>query len=112
MIAQLGKAAGFKFGVHPHMLRHACGFKLANDRASAWRPYSTVLCEDDKVTRLRLTRLSGDGSHLRQQIAVEGARPSLGRWRTIVGKRSNHSTCGQGLKSLAGAQGPEPWTAD
>jgi type 1 fimbriae regulatory protein FimB/type 1 fimbriae regulatory protein FimE len=31
MIARLGVAAGFDFPVHPHMLRHACGFKLAND---------------------------------------------------------------------------------
>src|SRR5665213_1005806 len=31
MLARLGKAAGFGFKVHPHMLRHACGFKLAND---------------------------------------------------------------------------------
>jgi type 1 fimbriae regulatory protein FimB/type 1 fimbriae regulatory protein FimE len=31
MVARLGVAAGFDFPVHPHMLRHACGFKLAND---------------------------------------------------------------------------------
>jgi integrase len=31
MIERLGKAAGFSFKVHPHMLRHACGYKLAND---------------------------------------------------------------------------------
>ena len=31
MIARLGVAARFGFPVHPHMLRHACGFKLAND---------------------------------------------------------------------------------
>ncbi len=31
MVARLGAAAGFDFPVHPHMLRHACGFKLAND---------------------------------------------------------------------------------
>jgi site-specific recombinase XerD len=31
MIARLGVVAGFGFPVHPHMLRHACGFKLAND---------------------------------------------------------------------------------
>ena len=31
MIARLGVAADFGFPVHPHMLRHACGFKLAND---------------------------------------------------------------------------------
>jgi type 1 fimbriae regulatory protein FimE len=26
-----GKKAGINFPIHPHMLRHACGFKLAND---------------------------------------------------------------------------------
>src|SRR6516225_5789011 len=31
MVARLAVAAGFDFPVHPHMLRHACGFKLAND---------------------------------------------------------------------------------
>ena len=31
MIERLGKAAKMPFSVHPHMLRHACGFKLAND---------------------------------------------------------------------------------
>ena len=30
MIARLGVAAGFRFPVHPHMLRHACGYQLAN----------------------------------------------------------------------------------
>src|SRR5262249_54067261 len=37
---------------------------------SGWRPYSPASYKDDKVIRLRLTRLSGDGSHLRQQIAL------------------------------------------
>jgi integrase len=31
MMARLGVAARFDFPVHPHMLRHACGYKLAND---------------------------------------------------------------------------------
>jgi integrase len=31
LIERAGKAAGFSFGVHPHMLRHAAGYKLAND---------------------------------------------------------------------------------
>jgi integrase len=31
MVARLGVAAKFDFRVHPHMLRHACGYKLAND---------------------------------------------------------------------------------
>jgi site-specific recombinase XerD len=30
MVARLGQEAGFKFGVHPHMLRHACCYALAN----------------------------------------------------------------------------------
>lgn len=30
MLAAAGKAAGFPWLVHPHMLRHACGYKLVN----------------------------------------------------------------------------------
>jgi site-specific recombinase XerD len=31
MITRTGVEAELPFAVHPHMLRHACGFKLAND---------------------------------------------------------------------------------
>jgi len=31
LIARAGENAGFEFPVHPHMLRHATGYKLAND---------------------------------------------------------------------------------
>ena len=31
MLKRAGEAAGFGMKIHPHMLRHACGFKLAND---------------------------------------------------------------------------------
>jgi type 1 fimbriae regulatory protein FimB/type 1 fimbriae regulatory protein FimE len=31
LIQRLGKASGMPFPIHPHMLRHACGYKLAND---------------------------------------------------------------------------------
>ena len=31
MVARIGEAAKFPFPVHPHMLRHAWGYKLAND---------------------------------------------------------------------------------
>lgn len=30
-ISRTGQAAGLPFPIHPHMLRHACGFKLANE---------------------------------------------------------------------------------
>jgi type 1 fimbriae regulatory protein FimB/type 1 fimbriae regulatory protein FimE len=31
IIARAGDRAQLGFPVHPHMLRHACGFKLANE---------------------------------------------------------------------------------
>ena len=31
MIARAGEVAKLAFPIHPHMLRHACGYKLAND---------------------------------------------------------------------------------
>lgn len=31
IVARAGSQAGIPFPVHPHMLRHACGYKLAND---------------------------------------------------------------------------------
>jgi type 1 fimbriae regulatory protein FimB/type 1 fimbriae regulatory protein FimE len=31
LVVRIGLAARMPFPVHPHMLRHACGFKLAND---------------------------------------------------------------------------------
>jgi site-specific recombinase XerD len=31
MLERAGHAAGFDMKIHPHMLRRACGFKLAND---------------------------------------------------------------------------------
>jgi integrase len=34
LVAELGVAAGLPFSIHPHMLRHATGFKLANDGVS------------------------------------------------------------------------------
>ena len=30
LLARLGEAARFDYGVHPHQLRHACGYGLAN----------------------------------------------------------------------------------
>ena len=31
IVARAGRLAGLPFPAHPHMLRHACGYKLAND---------------------------------------------------------------------------------
>ncbi|HZR66027.1 MAG TPA: tyrosine-type recombinase/integrase [Terriglobales bacterium] len=40
LFAQIGKAAGIAVHVHPHMLRHSCGWALAN------RGYDTRLIQD------------------------------------------------------------------
>ena len=31
LVTRIGESAEFPFPMHPHMLRHACGYKLAND---------------------------------------------------------------------------------
>ena len=31
MLSRVGESAAFPFPIHPHMLRHAGGYKLAND---------------------------------------------------------------------------------
>jgi integrase len=31
MFARLGERTGMPFSIHPHMLRHSCGFKFANE---------------------------------------------------------------------------------
>ena len=31
LVSRIGQASDLPFPIHPHMLRHACGFKLAND---------------------------------------------------------------------------------
>ena len=31
LIQRLGETTKMPFRIHPHMLRHACGYKLAND---------------------------------------------------------------------------------
>jgi site-specific recombinase XerD len=31
IVARAGRVAGFTFPVHPHMLRHGCGYRMVND---------------------------------------------------------------------------------
>ena len=59
MVARLGKAARFKFGVHPHMLRHACGYKLANDGVDT-RSLQHYLGHKSIQHTVRYTELSPD----------------------------------------------------
>jgi integrase len=57
MIARLGAEAGFKFRVHPHMLRHACGYALAN-RGHDTRALQAYLGHKNIQHTVRYTELS------------------------------------------------------
>lgn len=59
MIARAGEAAGFGFLVHSHMLRHSCGYKLANDGQDT-RAIQHYLGHRSIVSTVRYTALSPD----------------------------------------------------
>jgi type 1 fimbriae regulatory protein FimB/type 1 fimbriae regulatory protein FimE len=59
LIARLGKAATLPFAIHPHMLRHACGFKLANDGHDT-RSLQHYLGHKNIQHTVRYTELSPD----------------------------------------------------
>jgi integrase len=50
LIQRVGETAKMPFPIHPHMLRHACGFKLANDG------HDTRACSTTSGTRTFSTR--------------------------------------------------------
>jgi site-specific recombinase XerD len=57
MLARLSEAAKFPFPVHPHMLRHACGYKLANDGRDT-RALQHYLGHKNIMHTVRYTELS------------------------------------------------------
>ena len=59
LMAKLGEAAKLPFAVHPHMLRHACGFKLANDGHDT-RALQHYLGHKNIQHTVRYTELSPD----------------------------------------------------
>jgi type 1 fimbriae regulatory protein FimB/type 1 fimbriae regulatory protein FimE len=59
MMARLGKSAGFKFGVHPHMLRHGTGYKLANQGVDT-RSLQHYLGHKSIQHTVRYTELAAD----------------------------------------------------
>src|SRR5262249_50305377 len=59
LIQRLGKAARIPFQLHPHMLRHACGYKLANDGHDT-RPLQHYLGHKNIQHTVRYTELSPD----------------------------------------------------
>ena len=59
LLARIGQVAGFDFLVHPHMLRHACGYKLANDGHDT-RSIQHYLGHKNIAHTVRYTELSPD----------------------------------------------------
>ncbi len=57
LVARLGIAAGFEVPLHPHMLRHACGYKLANDGVDT-RTLQAYLGHKNIQHTVRYTELS------------------------------------------------------
>jgi site-specific recombinase XerD len=59
MVERAGRKAGFAFKAHPHMLRHACGYKLANQRTDM-RSLQAYLGHKNIQHTVRYTALSAD----------------------------------------------------
>jgi site-specific recombinase XerD len=59
LIQRLGEAARMPFPLHPHMLRHACGYKLANDGHDT-RALQHYLGHKNIQHTVRYTELSPD----------------------------------------------------
>lgn len=59
MLARAGETSSIGFPVHPHMLRHGCGFKLANDGHDT-RAIQHYLGHKNIQHTVRYTELSAD----------------------------------------------------
>jgi type 1 fimbriae regulatory protein FimE len=59
MVARTGEAARFPFAVHSHMLRHSCGYKLANDGQDT-RAIQHYLGHYSITSTVRYTALADD----------------------------------------------------
>lgn len=59
LLARAGRLADLPFPVHPHMLRHACGYKLANDGHDT-RAIQHYLGHKNIVHTVRYTELASD----------------------------------------------------
>ena len=61
VVTRAGKVAGLPFPAHPHMLRHACGYKLANDGQDT-RALQHYLGHKNITHTVRYTELAPDRS--------------------------------------------------
>jgi site-specific recombinase XerD len=59
LMTRLGKAAGLPFPIHPHILRHATGYKLANDGHDT-RSIQQYMGHKNIMHTVRYTELASD----------------------------------------------------
>src|SRR5262245_47515270 len=59
MVARVGEAAGFPFQISSHVLRHSCGYKLANDGRDT-RSIQHYLGHESITSTVRYTALAPD----------------------------------------------------
>ena len=81
LLARTGESVKFPFSVHPHMLRHACGFKLANDGQDT-RALQHYLGHKNIQHTVTYTQLAADRSgerHASPTFRSDGARAR--HWR-------------------------------
>jgi len=76
MVQRVGKAAKLSFPIHPHMLRHSTGYKLAND--------------GHERVRWRTITLHGvSAGSLRQVLAgLKGCSENVRRLRVVYAQQS------------------------
>ena len=68
LIARLGREAGLPFPVHPHQLRHACGYSMAKNEKLTMRQIQHYLGHKNITHTVRYTELSPN--------ALKGVGPS------------------------------------
>jgi type 1 fimbriae regulatory protein FimB/type 1 fimbriae regulatory protein FimE len=76
MVARAGEAAGFPFLVHSHMLRHSCGYKLANDGQDT-RAIQHYLGHKSINSTVRYTALAPDMNLLNGGVLAPLRKPNL-----------------------------------
>ena len=90
LVQRLGKAAKMPFPLHPHMLRHACGYKLANDGHDT-RALQHYLGHKNIQHTVRYTELSPTGSGTSGAIRL-APDPRFGASQTSLDVRAADAT--------------------
>jgi integrase len=72
MVERARAEAGFEFKAHPHMLRHACGYALANKghdtRAALGPPGRTLLRNHAPKARIQVCRIQNMAHSVQMQF--------------------------------------------